>query len=50
MLICAEIKCKPPHKSISRPLVLRLAQANTELFLEDLDQSLHNFTYCKIPI
>ena len=46
MPICAEIKCKPPHKSIPRPLVRRLARANMELFLEDLDQSLRNFTYC----
>ena len=46
MPICAEIKCKPPHKSIPRPLVRHLAWANMELFLEDLDQSLRNFTYC----
>ena len=46
MPICAKIKCKPPHKSIPRPLVQRLARANMELFLEDLDQSLRNFTYC----
>ena len=46
MSICAEIKCKPPHKSIPRPLVQRLARANMKLFLEDLDQSLRNFTYC----
>ena len=44
--ICAEIKCKPSHKSIARPLVRRLAGANMELFLEDLDQLLRNFTYC----
>ena len=37
MPICAEIKCKPPHKAIPRPLVRRLARANMELFLEDLD-------------
>ena len=46
MPICAEIKGKLPHKSIARPLVRRLARANMELFLDDLDQSLHNFTYC----
>ena len=46
MPICAEIKCKPPRKSIARPLVRRLARANLELFLEDLDQSLRNLTYC----
>ena len=46
MPICAEIKCKPPHKSIARPLVRRLARANMELGSEDPDQSLCNFSYC----
>ena len=45
MPICAEIKGKPPHKSIARLLVRRLARANMKLFLGDLDQSLRKFTY-----
>ena len=42
MPIRAEIQGKPPQKSIASPLVRRLARANVELFLEDLNQSLRN--------